>query len=221
MDWKSKLSAVWKGLGALIGVLIAGGLLTIQWEGYQRDADLKGKLVSEVSSSVARASMSARFLATGAYAVEQPDVALRRSRIQEKYNEGKRRWEEDAVYLRAQLQAYYKDASLAQAWEKYANTVSKFYQLSYPVPSGDATYTQRHLGIRAGWADSVKAYLGGSHQEDDYWGYLISRKDEQDEYSTAYIDLSTKILKRQESINKQILRSRTIYTPLFLRILPD
>jgi hypothetical protein len=220
MDWKSSLSAVWKGLGALIGVLIAGGLLTIQWEGYQRDADLKGKLVSEVSSSVARASMSARFVATGAYAVEQSDVALRRSRIQEKYNEGKRRWEEDAVYLGAQLQAYYTDASLAQAWEKYANAVSIFYQLSYPIPPGDATYRQRHLGIRARWAGSVKAYLGDS-DKDDYWNYLISRRDEEDVYSTNYIDLSTKILKRQESINKQILASRTIYTPLFLRILSD
>jgi hypothetical protein len=220
MDWKSKLPAVGKGLGALIGVLIAGGLLTIQWEGYQRDADLKGRLVSEVSSSVARASMSARFVATGAYAVEQPNVALRRSRIQEKYNEGKRRWEEDAVYLGAQLQAYYRDASLAQAWEKYANALSTFYQLSYPIPSGDATYRQRHISNRARWVGLVKAYLGGSDQE-DYWQYLISRKDEQDEYSTAYIDLSSRILERQESINRQILKSRTIYTPLFLRVLPD
>jgi hypothetical protein len=221
MDWTSKLSAVGKGLGALIGVLIAGGLLTIQWEGYQRDTDLKGKLVSEVSSSVARASMSARFVATGAYSVEQSDVTLRRGHIQEKYNEGKRKWEEDAVYLRAQLQAYYEDASLAQAWEEYANAVSTFYQLSYPIPSGDAPYRQRHLGIRARWASSVKAYLGGSDEKADYWDYLTSRRDEQDVYSTNYIDLSTRILKRQESINKQILASRTIYTPLFLRILPD
>jgi hypothetical protein len=221
MDWKSKLSAVWKGLGALIGILIAGGLLTIQWEGYQRDADLKGKLVSEVSSSVARASMSARFVATGAYAVEQSDVVLRRSHIQQKYNEGKRRWEEDAVYLRAQLQAYYKDASLAQAWEEYANAVSRFYQLSYPIPPGDAPYRQKHIRIRIGWADFVNRYLEGSGPKGDYWNYIISREDEEDKYSTNYIDLSTRILKRQENINKQILASRTIYTPLFLRMLPD
>jgi hypothetical protein len=204
-------------LASFVGLLIGAGLLTIQWEGYQRDGDLKGKLVSQVSSSATRAAMAARFVATGAYAVEQPDVSRRRGYSQQKYNEGKRKWEEDLVLVGAQLRAYYDDPSLAKDWEAYANAMSTLYQLSYPIPPGDEAYRARSLETRRRWADTVKDYVGTTKPQ-SYWDYIVSREDAKDQYSNSYIDLSVLMLKKQERINKQILESPTIYSPMYARV---
>jgi hypothetical protein len=154
-----------KLFGVVLTTILAAGLLTVEWDGYQREAELRAALVSDVSTSLARASMSARFAATGAYGVQEEKIGTSVGRIKQRYNEGKRAWEEDSARIRAQLQAYYENPRLATAWETYAAIVSEFFQLSYPLPSKkDAARLKRNLKSRGLWVQHIRQHLDDMSQ---------------------------------------------------------
>ena len=92
-----------KFIGTALTVLIGAGLLTtlltIESEGRERDAALKGSLVKDISTSLARTSLTARFIVTGSYGVEEPNIAARPSRLRQRYNEGQQAWEQAAASI--------------------------------------------------------------------------------------------------------------------------
>ena len=152
-----------KFIGTALTVLIGAGLLTtlltIESEGRERDAALKGSLVKDISTSLARTSLTARFIVTGSYGVEEPNIAARPSRLRQRYNEGQQAWEQAAASIRAQLQAYYKDPKVAEDWDGFATTFGRFYQLSYPLPAKGTSQRKRNLDSRRKWTAEIQSYL--------------------------------------------------------------
>jgi hypothetical protein len=196
-------------IGAIVALLLGAGVLTIQWEHHQRDAELKAALVKDISTSLARTSMSARFVATGSYGIEEAKKEARPGRIQQRYNQGQQRWEEDAARIRAQMEAYYKNPKITEEWKRFSSSVSKYYQLSRSLPPEGTDQRKRNLTSRRKWADEIREYLNGNPSVS--WDGLINRTGG-DKYANDYIILGGALLERQADISKRVLEARTVYT---------
>jgi hypothetical protein len=146
-------------VAAIMATSLVASLITVAWEGRERDADIRATLVTDISTSLARARTSARFVATGAFAAEEPHTEVRLSRLEQKYNAGRLKWEEDAARITSQAQSYFKEDTVAKEWAEYAGVVTEFYQLSRLLPpKNQAKRRSRNLASRRKWRKKLRAF---------------------------------------------------------------
>lgn len=221
--WSLAKIAAKVGVGvvaALIGTSLIASLITVEWEGRERDAAIRAALVTDISTSLARARTSARFIATGAFAAEEPKTEVRLSRLEQKYNAGILKWEEDAARITSQAQAYFKEDTVAKEWAEYSRVMMEFYQLSRLLPPKTQPERRlRNLRSRRKWAGTVQGYLYDTGNKIS-WSTLVNRANENDEFSHQYLQLSDVLHARQEVIAKDILELPTVYSQPTFRLLP-
>jgi hypothetical protein len=220
---KAILGGIWAGVKTatklitsllvfLLGTGLIANLLTIEWDRRGRDEDLRAALITDISTSLPHVRTSARFDVTGAYDLEEPERKVRLNRIEQRYNTGRLRWELDLARIRAQIQAYFKVPTLARDWSKFAQVVTEFYQLSRQVPpKREMDRRERSLKIRRKLVRDMRNYLYGA-KGDLSWSTLVSRTNENDEFTNEYLRLSDRLLQRQDRIAKDILGLPTVYT---------
>jgi hypothetical protein len=200
-------------VGTLLGVLLGAGVLTIAWQGYDRDTELKAMLVAEISTSFARTSMISRSVASGSYSLEEPRKEARSARVQQKYNDGLRAWKEDSARIGAELQAYIESPSLVESWGRFEVIVTSYYQLSRSLPPPGTDERIRNLQSRSGWTKSIKDYINNPKGRVS-WDRIESREGG-DEFYKDYTQLGRLLLDKQGEISRGILDSSTVYSPTF------
>lgn len=105
-----------KGLGATaIGLLVTAWLLpamTRQWDDRQKEHDLKAGIVTDMSTSTARALVAAESI----WSAKKPSS---RKQVEDD-------WTLSALEMDSRLRSYFPDSSLAAGWELYAWAVDRF-----------------------------------------------------------------------------------------------
>jgi hypothetical protein len=221
--WKflaSPIAITWKFLtrlivilGTLIGVLLGAGVLTIAWQGYDKDTELRATLVTDISTAFARTSMVSRSVASGSYLREEPRADARSARVQQKYNDGLRAWKEDAARIGAELHAYIEDPNVAKSWSRFEAIVTNYYQLSRSPPPPETPERARNLQSRSAWTSSIRDYVNDP-SAGVAWDRIESRE-AGDEFYRDYTILGRLLLNKQSEISRGILDSSTVYQPTF------
>jgi hypothetical protein len=197
-------------IGSLLVVLLGAGVLSIAWQGYEKDTEIRATLVAETSTAYASASMISRSVASGSYSREEPKKEARSARVQQKYNDGLRSWKEDAARIGAELQAYIEDPKVAESWSSFEARVTEYYQLSPEPPPPETDERKRNLQSRTAWTENIREYV--KHPEEVSWDRIRTREGG-DEFYRDYTRLGRLLLDKQAEISREILDSSTVYQP--------
>ena len=212
-------SLLFRLVAAVIATLLAAGLLTIEWDGYQKEAELRARLVQDITTSVARAKVSAHFIAAGVYGIEARGKQVNVARIKQQYNKRKWDWESDAARISAQLGAYFRNPEVGQDWQDFWDAMSDYFELSYPGPEkGDAAQGRGDLKSRAELVKRIASYLekrrGKKAVGPVMRQRLVNRSGGQlASYYQDYRDLGRKLLPEQNNLNKDVLEKPTEIGP--------
>lgn len=204
----------------ILASLLAAGLLTIEWDGYQKEAELRAKLVSDINISVARANVSAHFIAAGVYGIEKQGGGVNVVRVKHEYNKRKWTWEQDAARIAGQLEAYFTDPSVGDQWQAYSDIIGGYFELSYPMPEKKDVEARRgDLRSRHELVRRIADYLNDNAGGKPVMGGRLKRSLEGrsdghlGEYYGNYRKLGRKLLPAQKSLSKRILFDRTEIGP--------
>jgi hypothetical protein len=222
---KVELSSIYHGgtvlfklLAAIVASLLTAGLLTIEWDGYQKETELRARLISDITTSVSRAKVSAHFIAAGVYGIEERGEGVNIARVKQEYNKRRWDWEHDAARISAQLGAYFRDPEVGLQWQGYWDAMSDYFELSYPGPEKDALEQHGDLRARRKLVGRIARYVEsrgrGRALGDSLRKSLEGRSDGRlAKYYEDYRKLGRRLLPEQNSLNKRILAKPTELDP--------
>jgi hypothetical protein len=221
---KVELSSIYGGtvlfrlLAAIVASLLTAGLLTIEWDGYQKETELRARLISDITTSVSRARVSAHFIAAGVYGIEKGREGVNIARVKQEYNKRRWDWEHDAARISAQLGAYFRDPEVGLQWQGYWDAMSDYFELSYPPPEEDALELDGDLRARRKLVARIARYVE-SRGRGRAIGHSLRKSLEGRsdgrlaEYYEDYRKLGRRLLPEQNSVNKRILARPTELDP--------